>query len=255
MLATATKVRAYPSSSPEYQEAFNVFLAHTDQKARAMAWLEARVAGLADKRVFIDAGAGNGKLTAQLASRFQTTLAIEPNPSLAAELRSACRGAELIATPIAAARPEQAADFILCSHVFYYIPEEEWLETLGRLSSWLAPRGLLVVALQNANTDCMRMVWQFLRRGFDLSGLAWRFSETFRELLEVELTTVPAWIRTAEAEPARAIAEFMLNLLPMAEPPEAEDLARYVDQHFRGADGGYRFSCDQDFLCLRRVAD
>ncbi len=90
------KVKVYDSKSTAYHDAFEVFLNHTDQKVKARAWLDALAGSLRSRNVFVDAGAGNGQVTAWLTDRFDRTIAIEPNPSLAADLRRACPRAEVL---------------------------------------------------------------------------------------------------------------------------------------------------------------
>lgn len=239
------RVRSFASNSPEYHRAFQAFLDHTDQKDKAMDWLSRQVESLADRSVGIDAGAGGGKLTRWLLPRFQTVIAIEPNPSLVAELRAACPEAIVIPDVVAAASPPSRADFILCSHVFYYVPRDEWRQTLKTMKSWLAPGGVLAVALQNPGSDCMRMADHFIGGRFDLDELR---RATAADGCESHLETVPAHIQAPSLDVACRICEFVLNVFPMPWPPTWDDLARYVDEHFKQADGGYRWSCDQDFL-------
>jgi hypothetical protein len=63
-------VQSFDSTTPEYTRAFQTFLAHTDQKEQAMAWLDREVTALARRGTAIDAGAGTGKLTAWLVEHF-----------------------------------------------------------------------------------------------------------------------------------------------------------------------------------------
>jgi hypothetical protein len=67
------------------------------------------------------------------------------------------------------------------------------------------------------------------------------------------LEKVPAHVATPDQESAVAIAEFMLNLLPMPEPPTRKALEDYVTGRF-AQPGGFRFSCDQDFLRIAPAA-
>ena len=246
-------IQVYDSQGTAYSQAFDVFLAHTDQKANASAWLEQQVAGLARSEVFIDAGAGTGKLTAWLAPRFRRTIAIEPNPSLRDQLRQACPGVEVLPESIAAAQPRVQADFVLCSHVFYYLERGQWAETLGVLAGWLGPDGLLAVGLQNHQTDCMRMLRHFTGDEFDLSSLGREFAQAAEGTFDVRTDTVEAHIQTKTFEAAYIICEFMLNLLPLPRPPRRAELQRYLQDHFRHGEG-YRMSCHQDFLRLQRRA-
>ena len=82
------RVARFDSVTPEYTRAFLTFLAHTDQKEKALEWLEREAGALARRDTVIDAGAGTGKLTAWIAPRFRKVIAVEPNPSLAAEFRA-----------------------------------------------------------------------------------------------------------------------------------------------------------------------
>jgi SAM-dependent methyltransferase len=244
-------LNVYGSQSDEYSRAFSVFLAHTDEKARARAWLELEVNGLADRGVFIDAGAGNGQLTGWLAPRFRKTIAIEPNPSFRDGLLKSCPGVELLPVSIAKARPNLQGDFVVCSHVFYHIDKAHWEETLRRLANWLRPGGVLAVALLSRETDCMRMLRHFTGDEFDLGALARPFANEAEGQFDVRTETVEAHIQTDTFEAAYVIAEFILNDLPLSHPPLRAELERYIRTHFH-SNGNYRFSCHQDFLRIRR---
>jgi len=246
-----SRVQVYDSQSVTYHQAFHVFLDHTDQKANARRQLEELVQRLPDRHVFLDAGAGTGQVTAWLLERFEQTVAIEPNPSLNAELRRTCPSAKVLPETISEAQPQILCDLILCSHVLYYIDRSEWLGVLDRMASWLAPRGTLVVILQNHETDCMRMLDAFLGRRFDLSELAREFEATQGQQYQVERRLVPAHVTTPDLTSAYVIAEFMLNLLPMPNPPARHALDEYVKARFAIPGGGFRFSCHQDFLTIR----
>jgi len=250
---TVRYVQRFDSDTPEYTQAFQTFLAHTDQKEQALAWLDGQVAGLGRRAVAIDAGAGTGKLTAWLAERFETVTGIEPNPSLAEQFRATCPQLELIPETILGAAPQRAADFVLCSHVFYYLPRTEWEANLRQLMSWLAPGGVLAICIQNRETDCMRMVDHFIGGRLSLHDLTAAAESAPNGPYRVSLETVPARIRTTDLKTACEVAEFILNVMPMTAPPPWPDLEQYVAQHFARPEG-YEFSCDQDFLrveCLR----
>jgi SAM-dependent methyltransferase len=246
-------LNVYDSQGDEYSKAFGVFLAHTDQKVKAAAWLEQEVDGLADRGVFIDAGAGNGQLTGWLAPRFGKTIAIEPNPSFQQGLQKSCPGVELLPLPIAQARLNAQADFVLCSHVFYHIDQAHWAQNLRSLASWLRPRGVLAVALLNRETDCMRMLHYFTAKEFDLRALGRVFANDAQGKFDVRTETVEAHIQTDSFEAAYIIAEFILNAHPLAHPPLRAELERYIRTHFH-RNGNYRFSNHQDFLRILRRA-
>jgi hypothetical protein len=247
----ATRVQVYDSQSDAYHDAFQIFLDHTDQKVNARRWLDGLVQSLPARRVYVDAGAGNGQVTAWFIDAFERTIAIEPSPSLSADLRRNCPTAEVLPVKILEARPAAPADLILCSHVLYYIQQGEWLPTVARMASWLAPGGTLAIVLQNHETDCMRMLQAFHGQRFDLSLLAQEFDRKHGQRYKVERQVVPAHVTTPDLATAYIIAEFMLNLLPMPNPPARTALEDHVRKHFVGPEGSFRFSCHQDFLVIR----
>jgi trans-aconitate methyltransferase len=245
------KVHVYDSQSETYHHAFQVFLDHTDQKVNARRWLDGLVQTLPARRVFIDAGAGNGQVTAWYIEQFEQTIAIEPSPSLNADLRRTCPRAEVLQATILEARPADRGDLILCSHVLYYIPKSDWQTTVAKMASWLAPRGTLVVVLQNHETDCMQMLEAFHGKRFDLARLAQDFEQEWGQQYRVERQVVAAHVTTPDLASALVVAEFMLNLLPMPRPPARAALEEYVGKHFAAPGAGFRFSCHQDFLVIR----
>ena len=246
------RIAVFDSLSADYERAFATFLAHTDQKEKAREWIDQALHGLVRREVFIDAGAGTGKVTAWYLPRFARTLAIEPNPHLREQLAKSCPSAEILTGTILEASPPCAGDFVLCSHVFYYIEPELWQRHLQHLTTFLAPGGLLLIVLQNRDTDCMRMVDHFHGQRFDLQALARGFEGERDAKFAVALETVACHVTAPDFESAYTIAEFMLNLLPLPNPPLRRDVEAYVRERFAAPTGdGYRFTCSQDFLRIQ----
>ena len=247
-----THIMVYDSQSEAYRIAFETFLQNTDQKRNARAWLDAFIAHLPHTDRFIDAGAGTGQLTSWLATKFTKTIAVEPNPYLCTQFRLSCPDIELFQQPIGQVTLPALVDLVLCSHVFYYIPFEEWLEDLERMAAWLKPGGVVLILLQNPETDCMRMLRHFLGQRFDLWSLMEQFKNRHGNDYHVTLDTVPAHIQTLNFRAAYIVAEFMLNLLPIPNPPPQKAVEEYVSQFFVDSQNGYRFSCHQDFFQIQR---
>lgn len=250
----APHVRVYDSLGGDYEQAFATFLRHTDQKEQARYWLDQIVKRLPNHRVFVDAGAGTGLVTNWYADQFDETIAIEPNPHLRRQLIANCPRATVLEQPILNAVPAKPADFVLTSHVFYYVPIAEWNSHVERLASFTAPGGVLVVILQNSGSDCMRLVKHFHKRQFDLPALGDAFQKRQGDKFHAQVITAECHIQTADFPTAYTIAEFMLNLLPIASPPLRCELEDFVDNEFADGQGGFRFSCTQDFLVIRHAA-
>ena len=108
-----------------------------------------------------------------------------------------------------------------------------------------------VVVLQSRSTDCMAMLEHFFGHRFNLDGLANAFRAAHGDRYEVTTTLDPAHVDTSEPAAAYTVAEFMLNLLPIKQPPARHRLESYISKHFVTPDGGYRLSVHQDFLQIR----
>jgi hypothetical protein len=114
---------------------------------------------------------------------------------------------------------------------------------------------VLVILLQNADTDCKRMGRHFFPgERPDLATLGRAVAADLGAGWQVRLDTIPSWVTTRSFADAYHIAEFMLNLLPLPAGRRREPLAQYVQQHFAQPDGEYRFSCHQDVLQVGRGA-
>ncbi len=250
-MATPRFVREFDSSSAEYHQSFKTFLSHTDQKDKALDWLRREINALPKRERMIDAGAGNGKLTSLFVKRFQSVTAVEPNPTLVADLQKACPTVQVVTGNILNAAVEGNADFVLCSHVFYYIPKKEWVAHLLTLLGWLTPGGVMAAAVQNPNTDCMQMARHFHGQQVDLTELVSASVATGQ--YESRIETVQASIVAPDLDTACRVAEFILNVFPFPKPVLWADLEEYVERNFRQPDGWYGLSCDQDFLRVVRT--
>ena len=114
----------------------------------------------------------------------------------------------------------------------------------------MSPTGVTVVVVQNHDTACMAMLDHFFGHRFDLHQLAQTFREKHGDRYDVVITLDPAHVETRELASAYAIAEFMLNLLPISRPPARQDVEDYLAKHCLN-DGTYRLSVHQDFLQIR----
>ncbi|MFH8294346.1 class I SAM-dependent methyltransferase [Streptomyces sp. NPDC018059] len=246
------------SDEDAYREAFNLFLAGTDQKTRTHAYLCQVIDRLPTRRLFLDVGPGEGTMTRGIAPRFERTVCIEPNRSMRHALADTCPDAWVLAEPVLQADPGVTADLALLSHVLYYVPRPQWMATVLRIMEWIVPGGLLLVLLEHPDSTCMRMVEHFTGSRFDLGELADELASVPPDLIgDVRLETVPARYRTMERDEAVTVAGFHLGVPSTVSgggaPPARETLDDYVRRHFRDRDGGYTIGNDQHVLHIERT--
>jgi hypothetical protein len=241
----------YVHDQTEYARAFEIFLTHTDQKSKTIGWLTDFVNGLRSHRLFVDAGAGEGSTTAALAKFFDRTIAIEPNRELRAELAWRCPEAEIMEEPIGDASIASPADFVLCAHVLYYIPQNDWTDTLERLTSWLGPYGAGIVLLANSNADVTALPREFFGGNLDLSPAVQEFKARHDDF-EIVTHTLNCEIVVDDLESACTLTRFFLSDYPVwGGTVTRRKVEEYVRSHFIDP-RGYRLSCDQDAVCLLR---
>ncbi|MFD0278616.1 class I SAM-dependent methyltransferase [Kitasatospora sp. NPDC127111] len=253
--AESGPVRVLDVSGADYRRAFEQFLAGTDEKPLTHARLGEVVAGLENRRVLLDVGAGEGRTTAYLGQYFERTVAVEPSAAMREKLRLACPDAVVLPDPIDRAQPPEPADLVHLSHVLYYVPPQDWLPAVRRLLDWTASGGTLLVVLQNPESPCMRMAAHFTGVRYDLRPLADRLRER-EPAHEYALESLDLHYRTDRLDEALDVAEFMVNVAELAtvDPlPDRADLAAYVRRHFTRPDGGYAIGHTQDMLTVRRA--
>jgi SAM-dependent methyltransferase len=245
------QLEPYAHDQPEYAHAFGTFLTHTDQKTKTIGWLTDFVNGLRSHGLFVDAGAGEGFMTAALAKLFARTIAIEPNSALRAELARHCPEAEIVEAPIGEARIASPADFVLCSHVLYYIPQSDWTDTLERLTSWLGAYGAAVVLLGNSNADVIGLPREFFGRNIDLAPAVQEFKARHNDF-EIVTHTLNCEVVVDDLESACTLTRFFLSDYPdWGRTVTRGRVEEYVRSHFTDPHG-YRLSCSQDALSLLR---
>ncbi len=245
-------VRVLDPAGADHHRAFRTFLASTDQERVAEDQLNTVLHRLRHRRLFVDAGAGDGATTGRLARHFQHTVAVEPDPARHDALRAACPDAEVLPGTIAEVRPGAPADLVLCSHVLPYVPRPSWADTARRMLDWLADEGELVVVLHNPASDCQRMVRHFTGVHLDLTELR---DELTADGVTAEVETLVGHVRTGTLPDAVVIAEYLLNTVPLDElgPPDRRDLEVYLRRTFADYRGGFSLTCTQDFLHVRRA--
>ena len=134
----------------EYQRQLALFSQSSTEKGIELVRIGETIARLARRRSFLDIGAGGGHLTIPISTSFDATTVVEPNARQAAYLRRRCPQFQIINDVWdKVALGSERFDFILCSHVLYYIAEGRWLDTIAKMYTHLDDQGCLAIVIQS----------------------------------------------------------------------------------------------------------
>jgi SAM-dependent methyltransferase len=101
------------------------------------------IAPLPSSATVLEVGAGTGKLTRLLVSRFDRVVAVEPAEAMRHLLVAFCREVEALAgTAQEIPLPDASVDAVFAAEAFHWFADERTLEEIGRV---LRPRGVLVL--------------------------------------------------------------------------------------------------------------
>jgi len=134
----------------QYQQQLKLFSDCSTEKGIELVKIGEVIAGLRDRRWFLDIGAGGGHLTIPISQQFEQTTIVEPNQKQADLF---CRRHPAFSVYTASWTEvdlnDEHFDLILCSHVLYYIPEGAWLATIEKMYQHLSDGGCIIIVVQS----------------------------------------------------------------------------------------------------------
>lgn len=143
-------------SDCQFQLFRDVYLACSDEKKKLQIFFEEY---LQNKKFnsFLDVGAGSGEITAVVAKKAEEVTAVEMLEDLSRAIQQKIPHAKVFNGSIDEAPfSESTFDFVLCSHVLYYIPLNRWNEILAKIFSWAKPKGQVMIILNSVDSDWYR---------------------------------------------------------------------------------------------------
>jgi Methyltransferase domain len=202
-------MKRYRWDSPEYAEAFAALMRSYGSREHLYSCVRELLLHVPANAVAVDWGAGSGDLTRILLDTIRTVYAVEPSPTQRQLLAANCPAAHIIDGTIMSAEPPSPVHVALLSHVLYHIPDHEWGAHVIRAASFLAPEGVLLVALKDADSGCNRMLEEFGAPPFDLIGGLARVVRRHKEF-DFAFSHSPHAIHTSTFEDTLKIARFMM---------------------------------------------
>lgn len=234
----------------EYQRQLALFVQCSTEKGIELVKVGEILAELARRRYFLDIGAGGGDLTIPISQSFAETTVVEPNEDQASFLRRRCPGFKVYndfwqKVDLGSRR----YDFILCSHVLYYIGEGDWLTTIDKMYAHLEAGGRIAIVLQSPIGDVADFFNQFTH--YDVQVL-----ELWRELVQrygdnaIEVRYFMNEIWTESLEDMITIGLFLLIDLRFKE--YKDDIRQYFESRHKVPEG-YRLMQDEILLVVKKT--
>lgn len=233
----------------EYQRQLALFVRCSTDKPVELLKIGEIIAGLSDRRTFLDIGAGGGDLTIPISGDFKETTVVEPNEKQAAFLGRRCPQFTVYndlweTVDLASKR----YDLILCSHVLYYIGERNWLSTIDKMYAHLEDRGRIIIIMQSPMGEVADFFNQFT--SYDVNII-----ELWRDLIRQygdDAIDVRYYINDIYTETSEDMVTIGLFLLLEPRFKQYEDeMRRYFETHHK-VTGGYRITQDVIVLVVKK---
>jgi len=234
----------------EYQEQLALFVRSSTEKGVELVKIGEIIADLKHRRNFLDIGAGGGDLAIPVSQSFRETTVVEPNEKQVKRLGRRCPHFRICHdcwdnVDLAPSR----YDFILCSHVLYYIREDNWMATIEKAYSHLEDGGWIAVVLQSPLGEVADFFNEFTH--YDVSVL-----ELWKDLIHrygEECIKVGYFLNEIWTENLEDMVKIGLFLLIDRRFKEHEERIRsYIESRHRVA-GGYRMVQDEILLAIKKV--
>jgi SAM-dependent methyltransferase len=233
----------------EFQRQLTLFVRCSTEKGIELVKVGEIIAELTQRRRFLDIGAGGGDLTIPISQSFAETTVVEPNEKQASYFKRRCPHFNVSndfweKVDLGFKR----YDFILCSHVLYYIEEGQWLATIEKMYAHLEDGGRIAIVLQSPIGEVADFFNQFTR--YDVNIL-----ELWRDLIRrygddaIEVRYFMNEIYTETLEDMVTIGLFLL--IDRRFKQYENEIRQYLEAHHKVA-GGYRIVQDEITLVVKK---
>jgi ubiquinone/menaquinone biosynthesis C-methylase UbiE len=233
----------------EYQRQLNLFSRSSTEKGIELLKIGEIIAGLSKRRYFLDIGAGSGDLTIPVSQSFYETTIVEPNSKQAGYLKRRCPHFYIYNDFWEkVAFDSKRFDFILCSHVLYYIEEGHWMNTIEKMYDCLEEGGRIAIVLQSPIGEVASFFNHFA--DYDVNIL-----ELWRDLIQrygddsIEVRYFLNEIYTDNLDDMVSVGLFLL--LDRKYKDLKEQIGNYFEANHK-IDGGYHIKQDEILLIIKK---
>lgn len=234
----------------EYKRQLDLFAKSSTEKGIELLKIGEIIAGLRKREKFLDIGGGGGDLTVPISQSFGETTLVEPNAKQTAMFQKRFPDVKVhndVWEMVDLGK--QCFDFILCSHVLYYIEKGKWLSTIEKMYGHLEDGGAIAIILQSPVGEVARLFHHFTHYDVNILELWEQLIQCYgKKVVEMRYFTHEIW--TENAEDMLDIALFLL--LDRKFRKKTDEIKDYLERHHK-TESGYRLLQDNIFLTLRKV--
>ncbi len=143
---SALKSNFSPDAYASIEKQFNSVTSHVRTLCEH---IQKRIVPYIDNKRFLDIGAGPGFVIHELLDYFNTVVAVDPNDSYAScySTLSLVDKFTIINKNFESVNFNKKFDFILCSHVLYHVPQNDWSVFIDKIIQLLSPKGRALLTL------------------------------------------------------------------------------------------------------------
>ncbi|MDO9540060.1 MAG: class I SAM-dependent methyltransferase [Methanocalculus sp.] len=230
-----------------------LFVSSSTEKGIELLVIGDVIAGLPDRRRFLDVGAGGGDLTVPISQLFEETVVVEPNPLQARAFRRRHPEFTVVEEGWESVDQEKdlggnVFDLILCSHVLYYIPTGDWDTLVYRMYTLLSAGGCLAIVLQSPLGEVADFFNRFTSYDVAILELAGDLISQYGDDC-IGLQYFQNQIITDSLEEMTEIGLFLLIDPKFRE--QSREIARYFQEHHQIGES-YRLKQDEILLTVWR---
>jgi SAM-dependent methyltransferase len=233
-------------SDAEFRDVFNLLVSTTDEYSHLLPLFERAVLPrLSRTGGVLDVGAGPGLVTSPLSAHFDHVGIVEPDPVYCMEaVQKVLESGKLVSAFNGRWEDAQFGnhqyDLIICAHVLYFVPPENWGDFIQKMVPHIAPGGRMAIVLVAKGDDTSELIRHSL--GMEEVG-AYPFSAAVIE--NVQVINYAFEVLPFEASITAETAEKLLNvmaLFPIMQYDKGstkEQRLALIEDHFN-VDGKYR---------------
>jgi ubiquinone/menaquinone biosynthesis C-methylase UbiE len=236
------------STKEEYLNCLNILNLCTTEIRTLEEFLQERIfPTLKDKSSFLDVGVGNGSITHATGDKFSQITLIDPSLEALEKIHIPFKKVIKINKPVQEVQLQPSSfNFILLSHILYYLPHEIIHPLINHLYEALKDRGCLLMVISE-DLHKRQIIEHFGYQPLKLESIILQHP-TLANIMKISYSKETICLRTMEC--ALAVASIFFNDASVT--VKADDLEEYLESIYNKENNFYEFNIIQKYIVLNK---